>query len=191
MRGLVVWIVVFACLFIFTFFVDLGGNFFGLPDGLVQLGFAANLTLFLWLLAKFVGRPMAAFLDTRAEGIRDQLKQAQKKLAEAEELRAEVRKRLDDMEQEVAQLRERASREADNEMKEIAKQTAAESERFLKRVDDEIARRQAEARQNLARETATLTAQLTKELLERELTDQDRRRILDRSLAALRAAEED
>jgi len=190
-RGLVIWIVIFICLFIFTFFVDLGGNFFGLPDRFVQIGFAANLTLFLWLLAKYVGQPMIAFLDTRREGIKEQLEQAQKKLAEAEELRAEVRKRLDAMEQEVAQLRERAAREAEDELQGITRQTAAESERFLKRVDDEITRRQAEARQNLARETATLTAQLTKELLERELTDQDRQRILDRSLAALRAAEED
>jgi F-type H+-transporting ATPase subunit b len=190
-KGLVVWIAIFVCLFIFTFFVDLGGNFFGLPDRFVQIGFAANLTLFLWLLARFVGRPMLAFLDTRREGITDQLEQAQKKLAEAEELRAEVRTRLDQMEQEVSQLKERAASDAEKELKEISEQTAAESERFLTRIDDEIARRQAEAIKNLARETATLTAQLTREFLERELNDQDRQRILDRSLTALKTAEEE
>jgi F-type H+-transporting ATPase subunit b len=190
-KALGAWIVVFICLLVFTFFVDLGGNFFGLPDVFVQLGFAANLTLFLWLLAKFVGRPMAAFLDTRREGIGQQLEQAQQKLSKAEELRTEVRQRLEKVEEEVAQLRERAEGEAAAEFEQITEQTAAEESRFLQRVDDEITRRENEARQILARETATLTAQLTREVLERELTDQDRQRILDRSLAAMRAAEEE
>ena len=189
MKGLGVWIAIFVCLLGFTFFVDLGGNFFGLPDSFVQVGFAANLTLFLWLLARFVGRPMVGFLDTRREGIAEQLEQAQRKLSEAEELRTEVRQRLGQVEQEVSQLRERAEGDAQTEMQQITQQTAAEEERFLKRVDDEIARRQIEARQDLASETATLTAQLTRDFLERELTDQDRQRVLDRSLAALRAAD--
>jgi hypothetical protein len=37
---------------------------------------------------------------------------------------------------------------------------------------------------------AELTAQLTRQLLERELTDDDRKRILDRSLDAMRSSEE-
>jgi F-type H+-transporting ATPase subunit b len=190
-KGVGVWIVVFIALLGFTFIVDLGGNFFGLPDSFVQVGFAANLTLFLWLLARYVGRPMLAFLDTRREGIAEQLQQAERKLAEAEELRAEVSKRLDQVEQELAQLRDRAENDARAEVQEITEQTALEEERFLKRVDDEITRRETEARQKLARETATLTAQLTRELLQRELTEQDRQRILDSSLAAMRAAEKE
>jgi F0F1-type ATP synthase membrane subunit b/b' len=56
------------------------------------------------------------------------------------------------------------------------------------RVDEEIRRRTAEARDTLSRETAELTARLTKELLGRELTGDDRRRLLDKSLSAMRSA---
>jgi F-type H+-transporting ATPase subunit b len=182
------WILVFVCALIFTFFVDLGGNFFGVPDSALNLLFAANLTLFLWLLARFVGKPMMSFMETRREGIAEELEQARTKVEEAGSLRDEVRRRLGEVEREVAQLRERAERDGAAEAEEIAEQTARDEERFLRRVEDEIARRGAEARENLARETANLTAELTRELLSKELTDADRRRILDRSLSAMRSA---
>lgn len=190
MKGHAAWILVFVCALVLTFFVELGDNFFGLPQRAIQILFAANLTLFLWLLARLVGRPIGGALDNRRGDIADQLEQAGQKLTQAEQLRAEVRERLDKVEQEVTQLTDRAQRDGQAEAQEIAEQSSGEQERFLKRVDDEITRRQAEARQNLAQEAAALTAQLTRELLERELTDTDRQRILDRSLAAMRAVEE-
>jgi F-type H+-transporting ATPase subunit b len=187
-KGMVGWLLIFACALVFTFFVDLGGNFFGLPDVAVQVLFAANLTLFLWLLGRFAGSPIGGALDARRAAIADQLELARQRVKEAESLRQEVQQRLDRVEGEVTELKQRADREGRAEAEEIERQAAREEERFLKRVDDEITRRETEARENLARETASLTAQLTKELLQQELTDDDRRRILDRNLSALRAA---
>lgn len=188
MKGVMAWPLIFLCAFVFTYFVDLGGNFFGLPDVAVQVLFAANLTLFLWLLGRFAGRPIGGALDARRAAIAEQLELAKKRVEEAEALRQEVQQRLDQVEMEVTELRQRADREGRAEAEEIEQQAAREEQRFLKRVDDEISRREAEARENLARETASLTAQLTKELLQQQLTDDDRRRILDRNLSALRAA---
>ena len=186
MKGALGWLLVFVSALVFTFFVDLGGNFFGLPDIAVQVLFAANLTLFLWLLGRFAGRPIGGALDARRDSIAEGLELAKQRVQEAESLRREVQQRLDRVENEVADLRGRAESEGKAEAEEIERQAAQEKERFLKRVDDEITRRETEARENLARETASLTARLTKELLQQELTDDDRRRILDRNLAALR-----
>lgn len=186
MKGALGWLLVFVSALVFTFFVDLGGNFFGLPDIAVQVLFAANLTLFLWLLGRFAGRPIGGALDARRDSIAEGLELAKQRVQEAESLRREVQQRLDRVENEVAELRGRAESEGKAEAEEIERQAAQEEERFLKRVEDEITRREAEARENLARETASLTARLTKELLQQELTDDDRRRILDRNLSALR-----
>lgn len=187
MKGVMGWLLVFVCALVFTFFVDLGGNFFGLSDVAVQVLFAANLTLFLWLLGRFAGRPIGGALDARRAAIAEGLEKAQQRVEEAESLRHEVQQRLDQVEHEVADLKQRADREGRAEAEEIERQAALEEERFLKRVDDEISRRETEAREHLARETASLTAQLTKELLQKELTDEDRRRILDRNVSALRS----
>jgi len=189
MKGLGIWVLVFLCALVFALIVPLGGNFFGLPDALLPPLFAANLTLFLWLLARFVGRPMASFLAARGDSIADELEQARRRLTEAESLRDEVRRRLDEVEREVAAMRARAERDGAAEAEEIAAQAAREQERFLERVEEEIRRRTAEARTTLSRETAELTARLTKDLLDKELTSEDRQRILTRSLSAMRSAD--
>ena len=54
---------------------------------------------------------------------------------------------------------------AQTEAEKIDAQTREDEARFMRRVDDQIARRQVETRQQLAQDTAALTAQLTKELL--------------------------
>lgn len=187
MKSLAVWALVFVCALVFTFFVDLGGNFFGIPDAMLPVLFAANLTLFLWLLARFVGKPISSFLDARREGIAEELEQARSKLAEAEALRDEVHRRLAEVEREVEDMKARAEQDGAAEAEQIADQTTADQERFLRRVDEEITRRTAEARDNLSRETAELTAKLTKELLKEKITVEDRRRILDQSLSAMRS----
>ena len=187
MRRLGGWLLIFCCAMVFTFWVDLGDSFFGLPKVTQRVLFAANLTLFLFLLARFAGRPIAAVLDARRNGISEQLEQAERRIAEAGELRADLELRLAAVESEIRELRERAERDGAAEAEQIAGQTAREEERFLKRVADEIGRRRAEARQRLAEETAALTAQLTRELLERELTDADRSRLLADGLGVLRA----
>jgi len=187
-KRLGLWALVFLCALVFALIVPLGGSFFGLPEALLPPLFAANLTLFLWLMARFVGRPMASFLEARREAIGDELEQARMKLAEAESLRDEVRRRLDEVEREIDAMKARAERDGAAEAEEIAGQTAHDQERFLQRVDEEIRRRTAEARDALAKETAELTARLTKELLDKELTGEDRRRILDQSLSAIRSS---
>lgn len=184
MKALFPWVLVLLCGLGFGVLVDKGQTHLGVPD---FVWLAVNLTLFLYILQRFVGRPMAAFLDTRREGIGAELAAASAKLAEADRLRSEVMARLDAVEHEVTELRQRAEREGAAEAAKIAEQAAVEQQRFLRRVEDEIQRRQAETRQALARETAELTAQLTRELLAAEMTDADRRRVFDRSVAALDA----
>jgi F-type H+-transporting ATPase subunit b len=184
MRAAVGWLLVFVCALIFAILVDKGVRHAGIPD---FVWLSVNLTLFLYLLQRFVGRPMAAFLETRRAGIADDLERARGQLVEADTLRAEMGRRLGELEAEIARLAERAEADSRAEAERIAQQTREEETRFLRRIDEEISRREAETRQRLASDTAALTAQLARELLEREMTDDDRRRVLERSLAAMRA----
>lgn len=161
-----------------------GESFLGIP---LPLWKAVNLVAFLAALVWFVGRPLGRFLESRRDGIRYELDEARHKLEEAEKLRAEVLKRLDEVESEVAEMRARAEREGEAERDQILAAAAEEDQRLLRRVEDEITRRTAETRQRLAEDTAALTAELARELLEREITESDRQRVLERSLVALRA----
>jgi F-type H+-transporting ATPase subunit b len=186
-RSAITWGIVFTVAVGFALLVDHGQKHFGVPD---WFWLALNLTLFLYVLARFVGRPMAEFLDSRRGQIRQQLDAAEQKLAEAEKLRADVAARLARVDDELAELRDRAERDSRAEADAILAQANLDQERFLQRVAEEISRRQDGARQQLAQDTAALTARLTHELLSRELTEADRSRLFDRSLEALRAIQE-
>jgi F-type H+-transporting ATPase subunit b len=158
------------------------GTTFGIPDPWWKL---VNLLIFLFALIWFIGRPLGRFLEDRRLGIRAALDEAQEKLERAEALRAEIAVRLERVESEVAEVRERAEREAQAEAEQLAAETGTEERRFLRRVEDEIERRTAETRRQLARDAVDLTAEMAKELLAKELTDADRARLLDKSLAAM------
>ena len=178
------WGLVFVCALIFAVLVDTGKKHIGIPD---YFWLSLNLTLFLFVLNRFVGQPMASFLETRREGIVEELQNARQQLEEADRLQAEVAKRLADVEQEVARLTDRATADGEVEAAEISEQTKNDAQRFLRRVDEEITRREAETRIRLAQDTADLTAQLARDLLDREMTDEDRRRVFDRSLDAMKS----
>lgn len=176
------WVVVYVVALVFAILVDEGVKHAGVPD---YIWLSLNLTLFLYILQRFIGRPMGAFLETRREGIAEELQNARRQLEEADRLQAEVSKRLADVEDEVAALKERATSDGAAEAGRISEQTKIDEERFLRRVDDEISRREDETRARLAQDTADLTAQLARDLLEREITDEDRRRVFERSLEAM------
>lgn len=186
MRGVFGWIVVWLVALGFAFLVDRGNRHLGIPD---YLWLSVNLTLFLYVLQRYVGRPMGAFLETRREGIEAELARAKEQLVEAEELRAESSRRLQEVENEIERLKERAAEEGRAEAERIAEQARQEEERFVRRVEQEISRREAETRAQLAQDTADLTAELAREILEHEMTDEDRRRVFASSLEALRGLE--
>lgn len=185
MKRALPWLLFFGCALGFAFLIEEQKSFAGLSPSLVRTLLALNLTAFVYLLARFVGAPLGRFLDTRSEQITSELAEARRRLIEAEGLREQVLRRLEEVEQEMSQVRQRAEREGRRETEQMSAQVAAEAERFLRRVDEEIDRRQLEARNKLARDTAALTAQLTRELLSQEMSEADREGVFARSLTAM------
>jgi len=184
------WILAFVVFAVLAFFIAEPSAPGFLPETVTRLLLAANLTLFLYLLYRLVGKPIDASLEARGGEIGNELDEARDKLAEAEKLRAEVRERLDKVETEIAEMRERAEAQGLAEAEKIDTQAREDETRFMRRVDEQIDRRQEETRQQLARDTAELTAQLTKELLAKVMTERDQERVLARSLDALEALPE-
>ena len=181
------WILLFFLMLPLAWLVDSEGTKLGIP---IFVWLPPNLTVFLFVLARLVGKPMAGFLDARKESIHTQLEQAKEKLSQAEELKSEVLARLDSVENEVGAIQERAEERGRAEAEKIAEQSEREQERFLQRVNEEIGRRYTETQEALAKDTADLTAQLAKDLLVDGMTDADRARVMSQSIAALRAIEE-
>ncbi len=176
------WVIVFFVLMALAYGVDHGEVKLGVP---VFVWLALNLTVFLFLLARFVGQPVSAFLEARKESISGDLKQAQERLAQAEQLKTEVLARLSKVELEVSEIHTRAETLGREESDRIAEEGRRDAERLLRRVADEISQRETETRESLAKETAELTAQMARQLLQEVMTDADRKKVMERSVEAL------
>jgi len=162
-----------------------GGSstFLGLP---VALWKTANMLLFFGLLAYLLAKPVSAFFRNRNDEIARKLRDAEKERAEAAQLRAEMEERTAKLADEIAALQERLRQEGEREKAALERQGEEEAKRLLEQIEREADRRVDEARERLAAEAAAVAAELSVELLQREMTAEDRRRIFDETLERLR-----
>jgi len=163
------------------------GPFLGLPR---PLWYTVNLVLFLGLLGYLVARPLNRFFTDRSAEVSRQLAEAQRQQEEAVALRHELDRRVHSLEAEVTALRRRLREEAERDRQALDLQGEREAARLVQQVDAEVHRRLLQAREVLARDAATLAADLAWELLEREMEPADQERIFQRTLQRLQAAGE-
>jgi len=156
--------------------------FLGIPLWIWQL---ANLALFLGVLLYFVARPIAAMFRKRQLEVEERLREAKALRAEAARLEADVHERMARLDVEIAEIRARAVAEGEAERVTLAERADREVERARREAEAEIGRRLAAAKQELKRTAADLTASTARELLSAQITDDDRRRLLEESVTRL------
>jgi F-type H+-transporting ATPase subunit b len=161
-----------------------GGGFLGLPTLFWK---TANLVVFFGLMFYLLARPLSRFFHARREQIAAQMKEAALHLEEAERLRAEMEEKVAALAEEIAELKERLRQEGEREREALERQGKEEAARLVAQFDHEASRRIDEARRQLASEAASVAAELALELLERELTVEDRERIFRTTLDRLTA----
>lgn len=157
-------------------------KFLGLPLWLWQL---VNLVAFLAVLLYFVARPLAAMFRNRQLAVEERLREAKALRAEAARLGAEVHERMARLDVEIAEIRARGLAEGEAERAALSEKADREVERVRREAEEEIGRRLAAARMELRRAAADLTTGAAREMLAAQITDEDRRRLLDDGVAEL------
>jgi F-type H+-transporting ATPase subunit b len=162
---------------------ETGEGFLGLPSLFWK---TANLVVFFGLLAYLLVRPLSRFFRARREQIVSHMKEAANQQREAERLRSEMETRVAALSGEIEALKERLRRDGERERAALEHQGEEEAARLVAQIGAEAARRVEEARRALASEAAAVAADLALELLQRELTTEDRERIFRATLERLR-----
>jgi F-type H+-transporting ATPase subunit b len=157
-------------------------KFLGLPMWIWQL---ANLVLFVGVLLYFVAKPLGAAFRARQVQIEERRREAEKKRATVENLAAEIRSRTAAIDKEIGEIRERGRADGEEARRALAERADAESERIRREAGEEIERRLAQAFGELRRTAAALTASTATDILAREITPEDRERLLVDSVARL------
>jgi F-type H+-transporting ATPase subunit b len=158
------------------------GRVLGLPAWLWQL---ANLVLFFAVLIYFVARPLATAFRNRQLRVEESLKQARERRAEAARFEAEIHERMGRLEREVAEIRAQGAAEGEGERRALLERADQEADRVRRESQAEIERRLEFAKEDLRRTAADLIASSARERVVREITDEDRRRLLSESVDRL------
>jgi F-type H+-transporting ATPase subunit b len=159
------------------------GKVLGLPAWLWQL---LNLVLFFAVLIYFVARPLATAFRNRQLRVEEDLKRARERRAEAAKFEAEIHERMGRLEREIAEIRAQGVAEGENGRRALLERADQEADRVRRESQEEIERRLAAAKAELREAAAGLTASGAKEILSREITEEDRRRLLTDSVTRLR-----
>ena len=157
-------------------------TFLGAPK---WIWMTANLALFLWLLARFLGPLILSALDDRAKEIRDSLAKAQEQQKEAAEMKASLESQIATLEAEMDEVLDRAKKDGERERRDILAQAERESRRIFEQADQEIQYRFSQAKSDLTEHTARLAAELARQKLESSIGADDLHRLFDENLTRL------
>lgn len=160
-------------------------RFLGIPLWVWQI---VNLVLFLGVLIYFVAKPMAAAFRKRQLEIEERKQQAERQRAEVERLSVEILERTARLEVEIEEIRRQGIAEGESARAALAVRAKEEAERVSRQAAEDIERRLAAAKLELRQAAADLTVSAASEIVSREITDEDRRRLLSESVSRLKAS---
>jgi F-type H+-transporting ATPase subunit b len=158
-------------------------KFLGLPLWVWQI---LNLVLFFAVLLYFVARPMAEAFRRRQLEVEERRQQTEKQRGEVQKLSAEIRDRTARLEREIEEIRREGLAEGQRAQAALLERANQEAERIRKDSQEEIERRLLAAKAELRRAAADLTASAAKDLVSREMTAEDRQRLLSESVERMK-----
>lgn len=147
----------------------------------------ANFAILVGLLTYFLRSPLAGYLRSRGEHIRAELVEAADMRRTADAQQAEIARRMEALPQELDALRARGAADIAAEETRIRDATAIERERLLDHMHRDVEMQVRIARQQLTMEAAALATGIARQRIEKTITPDDQRRLLDRYARQLEA----
>jgi F-type H+-transporting ATPase subunit b len=144
-----------------------------------------NLALLLAVLVFFARKPLQAFFQDRRERIQGELQSAAQLRKEAEQRYAKWQRQLVDLDAELERVRVTARERAEAERERILADARAAAERIRSDAHVAVEQELRRAREQLRDEASALSIQLASELLQAQVTDTDRDRLLDEFTAKI------
>ncbi len=139
-----------------------------------------NLLILLFVLQKFLFKPLTQFLAKRAEGIKQSLDEARQAREAAAKAQEEYRAQIAATQREAAAMREQAQREVEEERQRLLRASREEAQRLVAEARAAIEQETKRARAQLREEAVNLSVSVAERLLERSLTSEDQKRLAEK-----------
>ena len=160
-------------------------TFLGLPLWIWQV---LNLGLFLAVLLYFIAKPLTEAFRKRQVDIEQRRQEAERQRASVDRLAMDIREKTAKIEREIEEIRKQGRLDGEEARRALAARADEEADRIRRDATDEIDRRVAAAREDLRRAAADAAGTAASEILSREITADDRERLLADSVASLKGS---
>jgi len=138
-----------------------------------------NLVILIAVLVYFARKPIQGFFSDRRNQIRDSLDSARELCRRAESRYSKWQRKVADLEDELASIRETVRERAEREREEILADARAAAERIKSDARSAVDQELRRAKAQLHDEASELAIELAAELLQEQVTTQDRERLFD------------
>jgi F-type H+-transporting ATPase subunit b len=124
-------------------------------------------------------------LDKRQRAIEESIDTAERTKAEADEILAEYRQRLQEARTQAEEIVARARKAAEQHQEESLQQARVQREEMMDQTRSDIEAETRRAIQEIRREVADLTVMATEKVTRKTLTEDDQRRLVEEALSEL------
>jgi F-type H+-transporting ATPase subunit b len=142
-----------------------------------------NFIVLVFLLTKFLYRPVVSMLDERSRTIRDSMEQAERVRKEAEQAESERATMLADARREIQEMMTRATQTAERIQADARADAQLQAQRIIERAQQEAAAERAQSMSDLRREVAGLAVMAAERIINKNLDDATQRQLVDDFLA--------
>lgn len=146
---------------------------------------AVNFLILLFLLKKFLYKPIISFLEKRQGKIEEGLKKAEgfeKEWQKIEEMKEQEKIKI---EGEAVGIIEKARKGAEEKEKDILESTRQKAEKMIKEAENEISGEREKVKDEIKKEMSKYIISATEKILGRTLKEDDEKRIAEETLSAL------
>ena len=139
----------------------------------------ANLLLLTWIIKKFLFKPVKKIMDARRAAIDEDYAQAKTAREEAEETRRIYDAAMAAAKMTGDQIIADANRAAEFRSNEIVAEAREKASEIRRQAEEDAVLERKKAEDEMKHEIAAVSAQLTGKLLEREINEEDHRKLID------------
>ena len=164
---------------------DEGGSFLVTPGIGLMLWTLLAFGITLWVLNKLAFPRISDQLDKRQRAIEESIDTAERTKAEAEEILAEYRQRLQEARTQAEDIVARARKAAEQHQEESRAQARVQREELMDQTRSDIEAETRRAIQEIRREVADLTVLATEKVTRKTLSEDDQRRLVEEALSEL------
>jgi F-type H+-transporting ATPase subunit b len=146
-----------------------------------------NFAILVFILVKFAGKPLAGVLKARTEGIKKSIDDAREARELAERALAEVESRARGRDKEIEEMVAAAKASGERERERLIQEAEKMSEKLVEQARANIEYELKQAQEAIKAEAVQIAMELAEKKIKDKLTEADRKRLFEESLAKLEA----